>query len=468
MSLDRAQRELDAARQAIVAGEPVDRGLELFEIAAGTARGVRDDDLVPLAQRQEAAQLAIDARYLSAMVPRVNIDASSELLRTSVLDAIAVFEREEYDESLRLYGLYIAQCAAFELAHRSDGQDAERLFADVVACAEQVADLDEVEADKGARLYANGAAAAHTLANLKRERGVKSYTDLLVRASDLGGSALRVEGLPRSMAAETRLVMAEVTFELAITEKEPESALPGLRNALGWARTAAEAEGVDGLFQAQAMQRSADMASVMGLALRHSDFEGSLEVLLGAVELAITAAGVGEAPATVRGPAYDTAVRTLQNVGLLTKERAPHRARDAFQRAVAFADEASGQREMEAWAGKFSYLAASSALELATLVEGIDRDTALVRALAYAREAVASPAIDDEDKARAALVGCGAAARLVEQSAGDAEASAKGLAEIETLARVAAECGGAPEEMRAKGRDFALDAAQRRRSLAQS
>jgi hypothetical protein len=267
------------------------------------------------------------------------------------------------------------------------------------------------------------------------------------------------------MAADTRLVLAEFTYELAITETEPESALPGLRNALGWARTAAEAEGVDGLFQAQALLRSADIASILGLALRHSDFEGGVSALLGAAQLAVAAAEVDEAPATIRGPAYDTAVRTLQNVGLLTKVRAPHRSRDAFERGV---EAAVAAVELDIlpgeWRAKFQYLAASGSLELATLLDEspVEREAALRRSLGHTWEAVGSPHAEDEVKARAALVGCGASGRLLELVAEDPAARARELEAIEALGRIAAECAGAPEDLRAKGRHFALDAAKGR------
>ncbi len=441
----------------------------LMENGALCAPMWRADAASDEALRPQAAIFGADAAYAAGMA-QIQGGAGADQLRAAVLIGVEIFEREALGEGPRLHGLYRAQCAAFEVAHSLSAdhpEDASALFGDAARCAEALDGLEAPDAEKAARVLANAAAASHALASIARARGDKSFKADLEKALEYGERAVQAIELRGALQAETFLILAEVSYELALTIEAPSEAAELLRAALGWTREAAEAPGANALMQAEAMQRGANYACVYGLYLRNEDFEAGIAALEGAVDLALAVADEPNLPMALRAPAFDTAIRTRQNVALLLKERDQHAARRHFEASSALGRRAASTPGLSGGrrAG-FLYLAANAQLEHGILGQSLssnEADSAALASLREARElaqaALEQPECPPDVEARAALTVCGVSGRLLRAQptlGGRAE-----LAIIEAFGRRAAQAEGAAQELRDTGARFAADAAAR-------
>lgn len=458
-----ARHAFDEGRKAAGAGQ-LSEAVRQFQEAVGHAGVVWKEDAFPEEIRTQAARLAADAAY-SAGVAAVQAGAGAEALEQATVVCVAIHGHEDLDDDVKLHGLYRAQCTAFELAHAVRHGTPERsieLFRDAVLCADAARDFDPAKVDKEKllRVLANASAAALALATTLRDVGDSRYKTDLLRARDLGKETLEWGGLSPALEVEAMLVMGEVHFELAQVEDEPENAVQHLENALAWSREAAQAPGADGLLQAQAFQRGANYACVYGLYLRHDDFPRGMASLQGAVQLAMAATGAGTPP-EIRAGAWDTAVRTQQNIGLLWKERDPAKAAEAFAEAAQLAAAGAADPGLSAaHTGQHMYLRANALLEGAILAQFLGGEEGAPEALALFAECVAcveqvlaSEQTPADVRARAALLACGAWGRRGRVT--DTKASQEAIVR---LGEIAATTEGADPEHRGRGAAFAQQA----------
>lgn len=470
-TIEQARAHFDRGNREASAGD-FGAAAEAFHAAALAAAPVWRAAAASGEARTLAARLSADASY-SAGMAAVRLGDPAERVRAAILLGVEIYERDDIVDDVRLHGLYRAQCAAFELAHALRAEDAlqaEEYFRDALGCAEALEALPGAEDEKVARVLANAAAAAHTLATLKRGRGVTAFKGDLRKALELGERAVQMPQLRGMMQAETFLILGDASYDLAMTVSEQTEAAELLRNALGWTREGAEAPGADGILQAQAMLRGANYACVYGLYQRHQDFGEGMAALEGSIELALTVANEPHLPMDLRAPAFETAVRTGQNIGLLLKERDPAQAAGAFFASAQLAEEASAVPGLPAGnRAQCLYLAANARLERAILLQvvaGDEADRAALQALREARDraraAWSQDACSPELFARAALIACGVAGRLLRTiDVNDTDAVVAELTLIADMGRRAAETADALDEHRVAGANFAADASLR-------
>ncbi len=458
-----ARAAFEQARDAAGAGDMALADAQ-FEQALGHAGVVWKEDAFPAEVRTQAARLASDAAYSRGIVSAQMGGAADALLAATVLCA-EIHGREDLEADVRLHGLYRAQCAAFELAHAVRYEAPERaieLFRDAVLCADAARDFSKQEIDKEKllRTLANASAAALALATTLRDQGDTRYKTDLVRALELGKEVLELGGLTPALEVESMLVMGEIHFELAQVEDEPKTAVEHLENALGWTREASSAPGADAALQAQAFQRGANYACVYGLYVRTEDFTRGIGSMEGAVQLALAATSEA-APPEIRAGAWDTAVRTQQNIGLLWKERDPAQAAGAFSAAAGLASQAASDEGLSAaHVAQHMYLRANALLEGAILAQWLGGTETAPEALALFTDCVAAveqvlarPSAPADVRARAALLGCGAWGRR-----GRATGEARCQEAIVRLGAIAAATEGADPENRERGASFANQA----------
>lgn len=457
-----ARHAFEQGRTAATEGRMAEAAAH-FDDACGHAAVVWREDAFPAEVRSQAARLAADASY-SAGITSAQLGASPEALQGATLVCAEIHARADLEDDVRLHGLYRAQCAAFELAHALRDRSAERaieLFRDAVLCADAAREfhVHGVDKEKMLRTLANASAAALALANTLRDAGDTRYKTDLLRARDLGKEVLALGGLTQALEVEAMLVMGEVHFELAQVEDEPERAVEHLEHALGWSREASQSPGADALLQAQAFQRGANYACVYGLYVRTEDFDRGMASLEGAVELALAATGEG-APPEIRAGAWDTAVRTQQNIGLLWKERDPARAAAGFAEAARLAELGANDAQLsESHIAQHMYLRANALLEGAILaqwlggVEDAPEALALFDACVAAVEAVLRRTAPADVRARAALLGCGAWGRK-----GRVTGARACQVAIVRLGAIAAATEGADPEHRERGASFSNQA----------
>jgi hypothetical protein len=458
-----ARHSFEEARAAAAAAE-MSAAVAQFGEAVGHAGVVWREDAFPTEVRTQAARLAADAAY-SQGIAAAQLGASTEALHRATVLCAEIHATEDLEDDVRLHGLYRAQCAAFELAHALRHASPERaieLFRDAVICADAARDFPPkaVDKEKILRTLANASAAALVLATTLRDVGDTRYKSDLIRARDLGKEVLELGGLTPSLEVEAMLVMGEIHFELAQVEDEPEKAVEHLENALGWTREASQSPGADGVLQAQAFQRGANYACVYGLYVRNEDFEKGIGSLEGAVQLAMAATGEA-APPEIRAGAWDAAVRTQQNIGLLWKERDPATAAVAFKRAAGLAAQAVADAQLsESHVAQHMYLRANAQLEGAILAQFLggaeDAPDALAAFTACAKsveEVLSRDTAPADIRARAALLGCGAWGRR-----GRATGEVACQESIVRLGAIAAATEGADPENRARGASFSAQA----------
>ena len=468
------------AREALAAGD-VETAVGGYSAAAGLAAGVWEDGQAPAEAREQAARLAADSAWLAGLTAAHQGTGASEVLRVATVTGVAIYESGDLAGDVRLHGLYRAQCAAFELGHlllRSDPSAASELFHDAVQCsaAAKSLDTDEVDLGKLARVLANSAAGAMELAALgppDHERPNSSPADasvggrraLLQSAADLAREAVGSGGLSGELEPETMLVLAEACYQLALTRVEPQPALELLEDALGWSRRATSCVGSGGLLQARAFKNAAGYACVYGLTLRHQDLERGIEAMQGGVELALAAAAPEGLPPHLRSEAYDTAVRTQQNIGLLLKEHDLLRASAAFHQAASQAVVAAGIDKLPpTWVAGFLYLAANAMLEEGAVLLELGEEhqssarAALEDACGTARKVLNAEVAEPEVVARAALVLCYAAGRIAEVLERHEAGAEPHLEAIIAAGERAALTEGASMEHRQHGAELALDA----------
>ncbi len=469
-TIDDARGHFDFGNRAASDGRFGDAA-KAFRQAANTASVVWRDAEASQEVRSLAARLSADSTY-SAGMSAVRLGDPGEHMQAAILIGVEIYELESLEDDVRLHGLYRAQCCAFELAHAVSPEDtlqAEEYFIDAVGCAQALPNLGEVDAQKVVRVLANAAAASYALAQLRRAREARGFKTDLEKALELGQAALDMPELRGMMQAETYLVLADASYDLAMTVEDPSKAADHLRNALGYTRESSEAPGADGVLQGQAMLRGANYACAYGLYLRNEDFEGGVEALEGAIGLALAVADQDHLPMDLRAPAWETAIRTGQNIGLLFKERDMATARNAFEASAGLAQRAASTQGLPAESRALClYLGANASLEQAILMQALAGDEKLPDALALlrkardlARTAMDSPGCIGDIAARSCLLTCGVSGRFLRtlNDPADAAAITTELEKIEVFGQRAAETKGAMDEHRATGASFAADAA---------
>ncbi len=468
---------LKEARQAFSQARQVTNAAQAeagFRLDAKLASSLWSEQKHTTELRTEASRLAADAMWSASMAQlSTAAEASHDTLRATTLLGAEMYEDTSLEEDVRLHGLYRAQCASFELGHlrrESASEDAIELFRDVAECAQAATEMDAKAVDeaKVARVQANAAAALLTLAQIQRDGGGTRYREDLDRAVEFGKLSVESGALPGAMSAETMLVVAEASYEVAILIEDPKVIDKSLKAALGWTRQAADAPGAEGSLQAEARHRAANYACVFGLFRRHEDFDEGLSALRGAVELALSAARPKELPIELRGPAFETAIRTQQNLGLLLKEKGKTgESSAAFEAAGRLASEAVAVEEMPAsYRAGFWYLGANAHLERAATMMVAQKtvDAAVTKVLEGARQN-ANQVLEMPDApaalvARAALLACGAVGRMM-QSKEASMSTVQALETIESLGQRAAHAEGADLTTRSQGAFFAADAAEK-------
>ncbi|MBH25002.1 MAG: hypothetical protein CMH57_11205 [Myxococcales bacterium] len=468
--IDNAREHFEMGRRSAEAGHFAEAA-RAYQDAARLASPLWKDPAGTGEERETAARLVADALYAAGMSAASQEPPEVTPLREATLTGITIYETDDLTGDVRLHGLYRAQCAAFEMGHlvmERDPEQAIDLFLDAVGCVGALPHLDDPDQARLARLYANAAAASFALGNILRSREDTRFKTHFEIAMEHAETALENDRLPPMLAVETRLLLSDATYELAMTEEEQPKAIERLQQALGWAREASESPGADAIMQADALLRGSRYACVYGLYLRHTDFEGGIEALEGAVALARSTAEPTHIPTHMRVTALDTAVRTQQNIGLLLKEDHTQRSRDAFQVAGDMAIEFAQDRGVPApsRAGML-YLAANARLEQAILEQVLAESERHEPALKLfeevkqlARNVLRVEGARHESVARAALLGCGASGRLLRavDPSDDARIDRE-LQSIESLGQRAASASEAPPELRARGAFFAADAA---------
>jgi len=339
-----------------------------------------------------------------------------------------------------------------------------------VRCADAIDTLAAADSQKKARVLANAAAASQGRAELVRHRGDPSFKEHLRSALEIGVRAVEMPDLRGPLQVEALLMLGEVSYELAMALDDGAKAIETLRSAIAWVQGASEAPGADGLMQAQALQKGAEYACVYGLYLRHEDHEEGVRALEGAVELALSVADEASLPMGLRAKAYDTAIRTRQNIALLLKEIDPMVARESFGSSDALATRAAAVEGLSpARQREFLYLAANAALEqgiLTQLIAGDLSDEVAVGLLTSASEKARRAMSEDSTPhlvARAALVVCGVSGRLLQTLDGERDGARirSELETIEAFGQRAAHCEGAADAHRTTGAAFAAEAADR-------
>ncbi|MEO1266960.1 MAG: hypothetical protein AAFX99_02615 [Myxococcota bacterium] len=471
-TIDTAREHFELGRGSADAGH-YKEAVRAYQDAARIAKPIWENTAAPDEQRTIAARLTADALYAAGMSAASQHPPQASTLREATLVGITIYESDTLDGDVRLHGLYRAQCAAFEMGHlviEHDPEQAIDLFQDAVGCIGALPHLMEPDPAKVARLRANAAAASFALGNILRSQEDTRFKSHFTIAMEHAEEALQTDRLPPMLAIETRLLLSDATYELAMTEEEQPKALERLQQALGWAREASQAPGADAVMQADALLRGARYACVYGLYLRHTDFEGGIEALEGAVALAQTTAEPTHLPTHMRVTALDTAVRTQQNIGLLLKVEHTERARDAFATATAMAIDFAQDRAIpDLNRAELLYLAANARLEQGILEQVLAQAEQHPPALALfsevkqlVRNVMRIRQARHEAVARAALLGCGASGRLLRAAdPTDATTIDRELHSIESLGQRAASAEGAPRELRARGAFFAADAAQK-------
>jgi len=474
--IDQARRHFEAAARDAALGDFGRASAHYRDAALTVGPAWRHTD-APADTRTVAARLAADAIYAGAMAAVRAELAADVLLREATLLGLELYEAEDLSAGVRVHGLYRAQCAAFELGHlvtESDPIDAVALFRDAAGCVAAVGALDlDDEADEvfAARILANGAAAHVALASLLRSMNDSSFKDHFTEAITCGKDAIESGALPAGLEVETMLVLADAAFELGLSTEDRRHAVTAFEDALGWTRLASEAPGADGGLQAQALLKGANVACVYGLTVRHDDLQQGLDALAGAIALAMTAAEADHLPLDLRAQALDTAVRTQQNVALLLRERSPSEACDAFARAATMARDAATLPALPPPVqANLLYLAANATLETAILrqqLAGTERHAAALEGLAsvqdLARAVLALPHAQPDIVVRAALLGCGAAGRLLRalDPLQDEQSIQTELETIVMFGERAARTEGADPELRSRAAYFAADAAEK-------
>ena len=469
---------IDIAREHFEMGRRASEA-SLFEEAkrsytsAADAARIWQDQSVATEGRVIAARLCADALYSAGMAGARLVPPVVEPLQQATLEGITIFETTALEGDVRLHGLYRAQCSAFELGHIMVEVDIERaieLFQDAIGCVGALASLEATTRAKEARLYANAAAASFALANLLRQEEHQNFKDHLKLSIEHASTALNTNELPLAMAFETRLLLSDACYEVALTESEQPKALERLEQALGWARDAAEAPGADAMMQADALLRGARYACVYGLYLRHTDFDGGVDALKGAIQLALATLEADHLPLSVRANAYDLAVRTQQNIALLLKESDSEGSRDAFALAASMATEFSRDQMLpKVTRAELVYLTANATLEQAIqlqMVAGMEQHKPAIALFEdvkrMARGVLRGADAKPDTGARVALLACGACGRLLRAlSQEDKAGILRELTGIVQFGEQASELTEANKSLRAQGAFFAGDAANR-------
>lgn len=478
-ALDIAREHFELARRAEDARLFADAATA-YQSAVEAAGPAWERADVAAETRTIAARLSADAAYAAGMCQARLHPPETDALRAATLLGVRLFEREDLPGDVRLHGIYRAQCAAFEMGHQCmeyHPAQAKDLFQDAIGCVGALAQLTDVEEPKVARLYANAAAAASALAGLVKDQE-KEFKQHLQLVLEHGQEGVDTGKLPLGMETETLILMGDAAYELGLLEKEQPKAVERLKDALGWTRQAAESPGADANLQADALLRGARYACVYGLYLRHSDFDGGIDALDGSVNLALSVASSPNLPPPIRATAFDTAVRTQQNIALLFKEHHPDLALDAFAKAadLGISAAASGGDLPPAARATLIYLAANARLEQAILLQVAARSEADAQALGLfaevkqlARNVFRIDGAPHETVARAGLLACGASGRLLRAiDPSDAAAIDRELEAIERFGQQASSQAQASEAIRARGAFFAADAAAKLASRAAS
>lgn len=471
-TLEAARKQFEDARN-MASSNALQLAMAQLQSVVRTLGPLWKREINPEEVRTGAARLAVDASWSAGLIEfQGALSSENPTLKSTVLLGVEVYESTGLLPDVRLHGLYRAQCASFEMAHARRAaapEDAIELFRDTIQCAPAAMEMDglDVDVEKVARVQANGAAAALSLAQIIRDEGSLHYRTDLDKAIELGQISLELGALPPGMDVETSLVVAEGYYEVALLSEDEEVVTESLQSALAWTRQASEAPGANGALKAECFHRGANYACVYGLFRRHKDMQEGVDALRGAVELALAAADLDHIPSEIRAPSYETAVRSLQNIGIILKESGKTgEASEAFAESAKLCQRVS---KIDALSGPFQtgflYLGANAFLERAAIAQkelgprNSEVGELLNGALHLATACLGRQDTPAEFVARSALLACSVAGRRMHTlTPGDEAGLRKCLTDIEKFGQRAAHAEGADKESRSKGAFFAADA----------